>query len=722
MEGTLAAWQEAICSMPDKQFFSTMRLYLGEIKTPYNKQRLTEQLASFLKNQEVSANIISLLDATDLQFLSAIQIIPNASQEVLIEFFSGSYSMTEVYSELINLSERLLIYKSPSSKTTVSAAYEGLSSLSKEYIFINPILMEVLRPFLSARLLFKEHEISIHNINDLFVISPDFLAAFFSYINLNGIGCKADGKIKKNDMTKLSAIFNGKETLIQLMTDALINLSILREGEKNYRLDKPTLHAFASLENHKQYALLCAASVSRFSRDGLRKEAQLLLDCLASIPPQGFSRNEILRMAFLLGTRTSDGSALAKKSRFSQILQAAREKEMEASAEGSRNADMIDRMIDSAIEMGLLQNLGKDEENEEVFTGNIDAGAEFHTETGLRNGDGIVRSPKVLNIDSIFSVTIMPGLPLNQLLSLTSFMEIKKCAVAAEYEISRRSASSAFDESKKPEDLFELMETYLPYDIPQNLKINISEWYNSYSSAKLYRSFVLKVDDSNVSLVENNPLIKDRISEKLAPGIYLLNLPLDAPDADINHFIATSGLEFLGQVKESGREEKGFTFPLIQNGRAMHIGGTEEKAARTDISKPDVIKGENFMKQLVEKLNGSSLDKIQKESLAHRIQSRLIVSENQLSAAAVRTEILEADGIDFSGKVHLLETSVKESDLVELQLPKADGSTGSFQILGIPLSISKQPGEAVLRFQIQPTNEIESLLVSRISHVRRLRY
>lgn len=698
MDNTISLWQEAICSMPDKQFFSTMRLYLGEIKTPYNKQRLTEQLASFLKNQKVTENLLSLLDANDIKLLTAISLIPGASQETLIDFFSGTFTMTEVYSELINLEERLIIFKTP--------APMG----QKEEIKINPLLAEALRPYLSSQILFPKHEIAFHNIEDLFTISPDFLAAYFSYIKLNGIGCKADGTIKKNDKTKLSEIFNGKEELIQLITNALVNLSILKEGERNLHLDKANLRSFAGLEAEKQYALLCAASVSRFSRDGLRKEAQLLLDCLASIPQAGFTRNEILQLAFLLGTRTLEGNAAAKKSRFSMILEAAREREKEAGVEGAQNADLIDRMIGSAIEMGLLRNLGKDEDGNEIFTSGMEAG-------GFTAGTG---QAKVLNIDSIFSVTIMPGLPLRELLSVTSFMCIKKSAIASEYEVTRQSVSSAFDEGKNPEDLFAQIESYLPYDIPQSLKVNINEWHNSYASAKLYRGFVLKVDESNISLVENNPLIKGKIAEKLAQGIYLLNIPLDAPDADINHFIASSGLEFLGQVKEPEREESGFTFPLIQKGRVMNLAGLENGECK--LARLDLQKGESFIAQLCQSLKTKDLDKIQRESLEHRIKNRMIVSEAQLTAAAVRTEILEADGIDFSGKVHLLETAVKESDLTELQLPNADGSTGFFQILGIPLSISKQPGEAVLRFQIQPTNEIETLLVSRISHVRRLRY
>ena len=78
--------------------------------------------------------------------------------------------------------------------------------------------------------------------------------------------------------------------------------------------------------------------------------------------------------------------------------------------------------------------------------------------------------------------------------------------------------------------------------------------------------------------------------------------------------------------------------------------------------------------------------------------------------------------MDFSGKVHLIEAAVKEEDLMEIQMPAADGRGDFFTIVGKPLSISRQPGEAVMRFQIEPIKDIENLLVSRITHLRRLRY
>ena len=128
------------------------------------------------------------------------------------------------------------------------------------------------------------------------------------------------------------------------------------------------------------------------------------------------------------------------------------------------------------------------------------------------------------------------------------------------------------------------------------------------------------------------------------------------------------------------------------------------------------------MKKLQASLASQQMEKQQKESLGYRISNRLILSENQLKNAAIRTEILEADGMDFSGKVHLIEAAIKDEDLMELQMPDANGKGIFFTVIGTPLSISRQPGEAVMRFQLEPTKDIQNLLVSRITHLRRLRF
>ena len=710
----ISRWQEAIASLPDKQFFNTMRLYLGEIKTPYNKQRLTEQLASFIRREENLKSILTLMDSFDVEILTALSLIPKASQETLIQFFRGTYSITELYAEIINLTERLLIYTDKDELT------------GKDFLAINPLLRDSLNPYLDTKIVFPDFQAATLSIDDVFTISPNFLSAFLSYIKVRGISCKSDGTIKKNDKNRLAEIFPGKENLLQLLMTAFVNLSLVTESDKGYTLEAPRVKAFAALTEPQQYALLCAASVSRFSRDGLKKEAQLLLDCLTSIPEAGFTRSAILRLAFLAGTYTQDGSAVARKTRFSMILEEARQ---EAGNDPSQNAELLDRMIDCAMELGLLQKVGKTEDGEELYKASQTMVEYSHNPQSLtgevaersRSTEGI-ETTGILNIDSTFTVTLLPGLQLKQLLPLTDFMMIKKCEVVTEFEITRQSAASGFDAGWNPDSIFECISNYTNYQIPQNLKINITEWYNSYSSAMLYYGYVLKVRDNNIALAEKNPNIKKYIKEKLADGIYLLSIPAGQ---SISDFISESSLDFLGGVKSSETKSEFSSFPLLRDGHKIGVlsaGAGRAQGVTSEIKKTSVLEADKLLKKLKGSLDSQDMEKQLKESLNHRISSRLILSENQLKTAAVRTEILEADGMDFSGKVHLIEAAVKDEDMMELQLPNADGKGDFFTIVGHPLGISKQPGEAVMRFEIEPTKEIENFLVSRITHLRRLRF
>ncbi|MCR5187854.1 MAG: helicase-associated domain-containing protein [Treponema sp.] len=698
-ENEIAKWQEAIAALSDKQFFDTMRLYLGEIKTPYNKQRLTEQLASFIHKPENIQKALTMMDAFDVKILTAVSILPQVTCELLIDFFAPEYSVTEIYAEVINLTERLFIYK-------LQDKYS-----EKVFLYINPFFKDGLKDYLNVKELFPDVSLTHYSTEDIFTLSPNILAAFISYIKVRGISCKADGVIKKNDMNRLLEIFPGKENFIQLLMNAFINLSLVKEGLKAYELDKNRCKSFASLPEIQQYSLLCAASVSRFSKDGLKKEAQLLIDCLSSIPESGYTRQSLLRLAFFIGTYSDDGNSDAKKSRFTRMLEAAHA-QMQSAEVSQQNANLLDRMIDSAQEFGLLQKLGETEEGEAVFT-KAELGQIFQVPEDQGRDDP---SPKVLNLDSTFTVTLMPGLPLSLLLPLSSFMMIKKCGVVTEFEITRQSVSTAFDMGWNPDKIFAAITKYSYYEIPQNLKINISDWYNSYASATLYHGYILKVTDSNITFAENNPNINKYIKEKLAEGIYLLNIPADS---SITKFIDESGLDFLGHLKTSDPVSEYTSFPVLRPGHKASIFHDSEDKTYLKTSIQDADK---LIKELKQILTKSDMDQHQKESLGHRISSRLILSEEQLLKASVRTEILEADGMDFSGKIHLIEAAIKENDMLEMQFPDSNLPGKFFIIVGQALGISRQPGEAVLRFQVEPTKEIENFLVSRITHLRRIRF
>lgn len=689
-------WADAFEAMPEQQFFKLIRLYLGEVQTPYNRQRLISQLASFIKNAENTQSILSYLDKKDITFLTAIYLIPNVSQQTLLDFFSG-IGISDFYATLSNLSERLIIY-STKDKYSDNVCYH-----------INPILFEPLKPYLSIESIFPEHKIENHFVEDSFCLSQNFLAAFISYIRINKIGCKNDGTIKKNDFTKLEEIFLEQICYLQLLVNAFLNLSLLKDDGKSFILNNSRIEEFAKLSQFEQYSLLCVASCCHFSREGLRKYAQLLMNVLNSIPEEGFSAKEVLRLLVLASTQKENKSSFGAKSRFSQILEQTKIKEQSENSnqESNVSANLFEVMIESAISFGLL-----------TFSGTTENGTKIYKKNKLPELIPITDNiPKVLNIDSSFTVTLMPGLSLDSLLPLLSFISIKKSGIVTEFEITRQSISVGFDEGWNPNSIFSELEKFINYELPQNLKINVLEWYKSYSSARLFSGYVLKVTDSNIAIAENNPKIKKYIKEKLAEGIYLLDISIDS---DIKTFIKDSGLDFLGKIQQAEPSPESLSFPKLFENPSVLIS-LEETLKSSNKKILNVKESHQKITKLEELVKQKEISQQQKESLLYKISNRLILSENQLNSTSIRTEVLEADGMDFAGKNHLIEVAIKEDDMMELTFPSGN-SSGFFTIVGKPLKIVKQVGESIVEFQCEPSKEIENFLISKITHLKRIHF
>lgn len=681
------AWQESITSLSDEKFFEIMRLYLGKIKTPYNKQRLVEQLVSFLKNPNNCKSIISLLDVFDIKMISAIGFIKNPTEELLIDFFSNDYPVNEIFHEISNLQERLLIFA------------EKDQYSEKQHFYINPFVQDILLPFINLTNLLQEEKLVYFSMEDSFSISPEFLAALISFLKVKGCSFKNDGNLRKSDLTKIAEIFPNHEKCVELLIRSFFNLGLLSEGEKTFEIDEEKLLLFADLSFSFQMAMICTAACSRLGREGLKKESQLILNVLSSIPDTGYSISGIKKLAFLCSSGLSASSS-SSKSRFSKILEAARQ---EKSMLSDHSGPLIDKMIDSAIEFGLLQLAGKNENGINVYKANIKKDNDV-------NINGI---PKILNIDSTYTVSLMPGLSFKQLLPLTNFLNIKRYGIVSEYEITRQSVTASFDKGWNPQMIFGELEKHSNYAIPQNLSISIEDWYNTYLSARIYQGYVLKVTESNISLVENNPRIKKYIKEKLSDGIYLLNLPINA---DISIFMEDSGLEFLGKIKNSVEKSERISFPLLMPGQPLEINN-EIKGTEINYSK-----GNEILSILKNTLKEMNVDEHQKESLAYRIKNRLIISKEHLLNTSVKTEILEADGMDYSGKVFLLEAAIKCKDKVELTLPDYGKPDYFYTVVGYPVYLTRQPGDAILRFETIYTEDVQNILVSRITHVKRIRF
>ncbi|MBQ5568840.1 MAG: hypothetical protein IIT45_00110, partial [Treponema sp.] len=540
-------WRESMSVMDEEMFFDIMRMYLGELKTPYNKQKLIEGLSSFLRKKENRDTLVSLLGSGDLKILTLVKNIRGCTAKKILTFIEGKVQnprfLNDLNEHLINLQERLILY-----------SFTDKDSGTKE-LRINPMLEDDLLPLLQTEILFEQSGQELNAGQDLQVntlqeksqrpllpqsacsLSPQFLASFCSFAISHPDLCKNDGSLKKHSLTEMQEVFKGLgKSCLEKLTAAFMNLSIFCALEKGISVDLDRLENFAAMEEKAQYLYLVTASVAHFPRKTMQVNAQIFFCTLYAIPSSGCTLVQLTQL-FLLEKEKVSGET---SSRFGRILSsaasgsAATSSSLASGGESSlppelTDGNLVKALAEAALEFSILCVCGKDLEGNPLYKR-----SSFFDEEKNANA----ANTKVLSIDSAFSVTLLPGLNLHELLPFVHFMQIKHYDTAAVFEINRACAIRAFDAGFTPEKISLLLEKYSSYKIQQNIQISLEEWFSSYKSASLYKGYVLKVKEENAQFIKNNPLLSPYIMEELSAGVFFLSF---ADDAKAQNIIAKSG-------------------------------------------------------------------------------------------------------------------------------------------------------------------------------------
>lgn len=682
----IVKWRESMATLPDARFFELMRVYLGEIKTPYNKQRLIESLAAFLRKERNAESLASMMDEFDAQMITALAVMPGATQQSVTRFFEGERTLAEIYTELSSLSDRLIIFKSKR-----SGGDEG-------FLRLNPLLEDALAPFIDERLLFKDETLALRFDGARQPVAPEFTAAFAACLLQNPDICKADGSIKKTAAERLEKIFPGRSECLKILLRSFINLGVVDDSAlgKTARLSMERLESFAELSQKKQAAILCAASADPpLGLQGMGRLAQLLLDCAASIHDRGLSRAKLSRTALLLAMKSG----------------AAEDGEREQGSRREFDSRLafditmaFDSIIDAAEELGIFSAVGKNSDGEKIY------------KTGPAIIDAIEKDDgkKTISVDASFTVTALPGLLLKSILPIVPFLDVVSCKTAVEFEITKRSIIRAFDERLSPSEICARLESRAMFPIPQNIKVSIDDWRASYSSAMVYKGYILKVDEKNSRIVEKNPRAAKFIREKLSDGIYLLDV---SNDIEAREFTEESGIEIVGKVRAREEPARPPEFPLISDGEnfSPRAGSAGRKKFADGKARAKTIKA------MEAALAALKMPAAQREGLGERIKRRLILSPEQLRAATVRAEKLEAGGMDFAGKIRLIESAIASRDMLEIAVPAPRGRRRETLYFGSPLQIERKGGDSSVKMRLAPSGETKVIAVDKASMVRLLR-
>ena len=436
-------WRESFTSLPDDYFFDVIHMYLGEIKTPYNKPKLVEDLSVILRKKENKETLVAYLDETDVKILTAVKFIPDVDIVKLEKFFVPAMEQGDLYEEIASLEERLIIYNRTDKVT------------GKVTIAINPHLEDELENILElGNLIAEEEKPAAEDMPAGIKLTPQIFAVFLSYVLSHPDFCKANGELKKKTDTDLKEICGIESTeIFSRLFMGMRNLVLLREMNdgKGWEIDWKRLESFCTLPFKSQAVYLCVAGAGIFTRRALVSNASFFASTLDFSKGKYFTKEKLFAVAFLLKEKNGDQDFTAR--RFSRIISGL---DSEESAEHIGSA-MIESMIDSAIAFGLMSVRGTTGKGSQLV----------FTETDFWQ-DIFSAEKKVLSVDTGYTVTILPGLSTAEYIPLVKFLDAVRCDITSNFEITRQSAIRAFDLGCSEDEIEELLSRYSSFPLPQN--------------------------------------------------------------------------------------------------------------------------------------------------------------------------------------------------------------------------------------------------------------
>ncbi len=695
-------WRESFLFLEENHFFEIMKMYLGEIKTPYNKQKLIANLEGFLHKKENLVAIKSFLSDDELEIISAVVFIPDVTEEKLSSFFKNTFTYSFLYEKLLNLEERLILFKTKNENSS-----QGDSFVIK----FNPLLEDTLFDLININRLLPQIEFT-KTEKPAARITPELISCFISYILENPNIAKQDGTLKKHSLQNIPVVFGDEVKKIEILYKAFLNLGILKETGHGAEVDWSKFSDFLNLSFAEQTVYITISSCSHLSRESLRLHSQIFVDTVKNLSDRVFTLDLFLRTGFLVSAASFDSSSESsfKTSRFAKIIQEGRLRlsEHNNDAVTVSTSGALERMFEAAVSLGIIYISGTTKD------GSKDSGVVYSVSDFLAAPEQCSENLSgMLRIDSSLAVSLMPGFALRDIVPLSKFMSLKKYDKVSEFLISRQSIMRGFDIGLSAKEILQILTERTLYEIPETLKVQIEEWNSSYSSASFYKGFVLKVDGKAALAAQHNSVLSPHIHTVIAPGIFLLDVN---DDAEAVSLIKKSGLDFIGKIKSVKEENRtaGF-FNLKLNGK-KNFGCSGFETPSEIIPKKDSAEIE---KELFLKLEQMELDESQKENLELRIEHKVIVNPAQLNSSILRLEKSNANAMDYAGKIYVFEQALANEEKIELRFAK-DGKK-ELSVFGKPVGIRKQSDDVFVQLLLVPENVVKEFSLGKAQFIKRIK-
>ena len=655
--------------LPERTFFLLMRLYLGEIKTPFNKQRLVESLGGFLSKAETQRAMVESLDRLDLLILTAVHTLPVTNRGALLIFLS---SETALQTRLTNLEERLILYR--------DSYTDDYDRVVNNYS-INPFLYKAVEPLLDAHSLFLPQQ-KAEPQSGATLCDDIVLAGLYTFFLKETDVLKMNGSFKVRAEKQLKTVFQDTATDIgafKTLCTGLRNLELLIIESASLIPQQGRWEEFFKQKPFDRKMYIVAAAYGHARRESMQKRAQFFSDFLTSLDPRGLYDDIVLKRFFdFLYMRLY----------------------VETNGDASIFPDMMSenelRMLDTLKALKFLLPVG------DYWQLNT---ASFNQESAEQP---LIAAPS-------FEITMLPFTALGRIFPVLACMEPVSILTTGRFTVTRAACLRCFERCSTDKALIALLDTATGGTLPQNIKVSISEWYLQCTAVGLYYGSVITVAEDKRKLFQQNVVLQDIIHKELADGVYLTKqMDLDS----VRTMLKSAGLDVTFYTMDSASRYTAAGFTSIEQ-RQSTFDNFDKKAEYRHTAQCE--QEQDYYKHILE-LQGlvdtMSIDQYNKQSLKEKIAKKLIITKEQLYGSPIDNEVREVSGLDFLGKIHLVETAIADNSRLEVLI---DGVSGRRIMTGVPIAIEKTEHDAVLVFQEDNRQYKEKISIAGIIKMRSFR-
>lgn len=651
-------WRASLVRLPDEIFFELIRNYVGEVKTPFNKHDLIARLESFLRSPRVHDRIVSLIDSTDAKILSAIALLHEPTYDTLFEFFEHQIAPIDLHHRVLNLEERLVIYSDPESRK----------------IRFTPFLSDTI----ANSVVRTENIVQFVPFNTTTARSPwltdAFLLGLFSYLSDAPDPFKTAGGVKKRVADEMRAVFPGIETRLGTATrldailSALTKLALLRPDSGRTTVAIDDWVAYGELTPYLRRVNMYAACLATSPAE-IADIAELLSHLDAAIPPDvAFDRDTFDRIVRLVRINTGRRSALT--------------------------GEYFEILIDLHV---IIDEQDRYWWNTRAFRDPSFATPEPH------------ESPLIVHPN--LEITVKPWVEFIEGLRVCHTMKIRVFDVYARYELDKTSLFRALDDGVTVEEVKARFEALAP--VPQNFGFMLDAWADEHGSVQILDGIAIVVDEDRRHIIEHYGPFQRHVRRALAPGVYLM------ARADEPQWRAELAAAGISPVPETRR----FTGDHVTRDTAPRWSTSDVQPVTVLKPGPGAYTPDDtaaVRARIIESADLESLTDDQRLEFTRRVESRVILFPEQVAAAVARTEKVEAKGLDYIGKVRLIEQVLRgRGTALEIVERSATGAPKKHLIR--PESLDKKATELVLVGTTIPDGGAIRIRVGKIGVVRKVR-